>query len=203
MADALITRIDLIRHGEPVGGRKYRGQQDDPLSDKGWQQMRAAVADHCPWDIIITSPLSRCAEFASEVSERHQLTLELEPRFKEIGFGDWEGKTAAEIQTAMPGALEAFWRDPVNEKPSGAEPLVDFQKRIESAWARLLAEHKGKNILIVCHAGVIRMSMQYILGMPIEYVFRIHVANASITRMQIDHDSAKNYPQLIFHHGQL
>ncbi len=199
----LITRVDLIRHGEPVGGRRYRGQLDDPLSEKGWQQMRDAVSDHCPWDTIISSPLSRCAEFATEISERYQRILKLEPNFKEIGFGDWEGKTAVEIQTETPGALEAFWRDPITERPPGAEPLVEFQQRIESAWNNLLAEHKGQNILVVCHAGVIRMSMQYILGMPLENVFRINVANASITRMQIDHASAKNYPQLIFHHGQL
>ena len=40
------TTIDLIRHGEPVGGRKYRGQTDDPLSEKGWAQMWAAVGDY-------------------------------------------------------------------------------------------------------------------------------------------------------------
>jgi len=199
----MITTIDLIRHGEPVGGRKYRGQQDDPLSDKGWQQMRDAVADHCPWDIVITSPLSRCAEFANELSERHQRVLKFEPHFKEIGFGDWEGKTAEDIQAETPGALESFWRDPVKHRPPSAESLIDFQQRIESAWNKLLDHHKGQNILVVCHAGVIRMSMQYILGMPIEHVFRINVANASITRLQIDHGSAKNYPQLIFHHGRL
>jgi alpha-ribazole phosphatase/probable phosphoglycerate mutase len=29
----------MIRHGESVGGRRYRGQLDDPLRDKGWRQM--------------------------------------------------------------------------------------------------------------------------------------------------------------------
>lgn len=199
----MLTTIDLIRHGEPVGGRRYRGQIDDPLSDKGWQQMRDAIADHCPWDTIVTSPLSRCAEFANELSERHQLALKYEPNFKEIGFGDWEGKTASEIQAYMPGALEAFWRDPVNERPPNAEPLIEFQQRIESAWTKLLEHHAGQSILVVCHAGVIRMSLQYILGMPVEHVFRINVANAGISRIQIDHGSEKNYPQLIFHHGRL
>jgi len=199
----MITTVDLIRHGEPVGGRKYRGQLDDPLSEKGWSQMREAVADHCPWDTIITSPLSRCAEFANELSERHQRTLKFEPHFKEIGFGDWEGKTAVEIQTEMPGALEAFWQDPISNCPPGAEPLIEFQKRIESAWDKLLAHHAGQKILVVCHAGVIRMSMQYILGIPLAHVFRINVANAGLTRVQIDLDGEKRYPQLIFHHGRL
>ena len=42
----MLTTIDLIRHGEPVGGRKYRGQTDDPLSEKGWEQMWKAVGDY-------------------------------------------------------------------------------------------------------------------------------------------------------------
>ena len=199
----MITTIDLIRHGEPVGGRRYRGQIDDPLSEKGWRQMRDAVGDNCPWNSIITSPLSRCAEFAHELSERHQLPIKFEPDFKEIGFGEWEGKTAAEIQQAMPGALELFWRDPINARPSGAEPLVDFRQRIETAWQNMLAHHRGQHILVVCHAGVIRMSLQYVLDIPLQHVFRIQVANAGISRIQIDHASERDYPQLIFHHGRI
>ena len=43
------TIIDLIRHGEPEGGRAFRGHSiDDPLSEKGWQQM---------WDVLAKSPL--------------------------------------------------------------------------------------------------------------------------------------------------
>jgi alpha-ribazole phosphatase len=201
----MTTTIDMIRHGEPVGGRKYRGQIDDPLSDKGWQQMRDAVADHCPWDSIISSPLLRCADFANELAERHKLAVSFAPEFMEIGFGSWEGKTANEIQQQTPGALEAFWRDPVNNRPDGAEPLVEFRKRIESAWVKLLSLHTDQHILIVCHAGVIRMSLQYILGMPIENVFRIKVSNAGLTRILVDqgNDQTELYPQLIFHDGKL
>ncbi|MFO7446727.1 MAG: hypothetical protein R6W90_10190, partial [Ignavibacteriaceae bacterium] len=36
-------------------GRRYRGQTDDPLSEKGWQQMREAVGEHRPWDVIVSS----------------------------------------------------------------------------------------------------------------------------------------------------
>lgn len=199
----MITTVDLIRHGEPVGGRKYRGQIDDPLSEKGWQQMRSAVADHKPWDTIISSPLSRCAEFANEVSERHGLSLKLEPQFMEIGFGSWEGLTADEIRQTMPGALEGFWQDPIANRPEGAEPLMDFHERVASAWKKLLQHHTGQHVLVVCHAGVIRMSMQYMLGMPVENVFRIKVSNAGITRILVDEFNGEIYPQLIFHDGEL
>ncbi len=197
------TTVDLIRHGEPVGGRKYRGQIDDPLSDKGWQQMRTAVSDHHPWDVIITSPLSRCQAFAQEVAERHNIPLMQDDRFMEIGFGVWEGKTAQQIMQTQPDILTAFWHDPVNHRPEGAEPLKDFHHRISSAWQAMLETHCGKHVLVVCHAGVIRMSMQYILGMPIEHVFRIQVANAGITRIRVDHDENELFPRLVFHGGQL
>ena len=80
------TTFDLMRHGTPVGGRKYRGQIDDPLSAEGWAQMRAAVAGQCPWDVIISSPLLRCVEFARELAQRHDLALELDDRL--VAFAD-------------------------------------------------------------------------------------------------------------------
>lgn len=197
------TIVDLIRHGEPVGGRRYRGQIDDELSEKGWQQMRNAVADHHPWDVIITSPLVRCQAFAQELSQRHDIDLFEEPRFMEIGFGSWEGKTAQELMQTQPGILQDFWRDPVNHRPQGAEPLVDFQQRIVAFWRDLLVKHIGKHVLVVGHAGSIRMSLQYVLDMPLGHVFRIAVANAGITRIKIDHDGDNMFPQLVFHGGQL
>ena len=57
------TWVDLLRHGEPVGGSRYRGQVDDALSEKGWQQMWQAVAGRGDWQQIITSPLQRCQAF--------------------------------------------------------------------------------------------------------------------------------------------
>ena len=59
-----ITTIDLLRHGEPIGGRRYRGHIDDPLSEYGWSEMWHAVSGETPWQQIITSPLRRCREFA-------------------------------------------------------------------------------------------------------------------------------------------
>ncbi len=51
------TLVDLMRHGEPVGGVRFRGNvTDDPLSNLGWSQMWDAVGDHHPWDQLISSP---------------------------------------------------------------------------------------------------------------------------------------------------
>ena len=199
----MTTIVDLIRHGEPVGGRKYRGQTDDPLSEKGWLQMRTAVGEHQPWQTVLTSPLLRCSEFARELATRHQLPLHTDPRLMEIGFGAWEGKTSTELKATDPDILLRFWQDPITHKPEGAEPAQAFHDRIAAVWQDILAQYANKHTLIVCHAGVIRMTLVYLLGMPIQHVFRIQVANASITRIELDNYQGQWFPRLIFHGGNL
>jgi alpha-ribazole phosphatase/probable phosphoglycerate mutase len=184
-----------MRHGEPVGGRRYRGQVDDPLSDKGWAQMQAAVGDTAPWNRIVSSPLARCRAFAETLAHRHGLTLVLDPRLKEVGFGEWEGKSAAEIEQDAPGALACFKADPVNARPAGAEPLADFHARVAAALDDLLAQHDGQHVLLVGHAGVVRMALAWALDMPLENAYRIEVATASLSRLRFDGGRAS----LIFH----
>lgn len=203
MSDPLSTVVDMIRHGEPVGGKRYRGQIDDPLSEKGWAQMRGAVGDHCPWEQIISSPLSRCAEFARELAERHDLPLHFDERLMEIGFGAWEGQTAAELMAEDPERLMRFWSDPLNNTPPEAETLMDFRARIVAAWDELLEQHAGKHLLVVGHAGQMRMVIRHVLEMPLERMFRIQVDNAALTRIQVDGQGDYQLPRLIFHGGTL
>jgi len=193
------TRIDLLRHGEPVGGHRYRGQIDDPLSDKGWQQMRAAVGDRCDWDVICTSPLRRCAEFAAELAARHGLPLTSDPRLREIGFGSWEGRTADEIRSEDAQRIERFWRDPVANRPEGAETIADFRARVSEAWRELLATHPGKRILLVGHAGITRMVLSLVLDSPPQHMFRIQVENAGLTHIRVRGTGPESFPMLVFH----
>lgn len=192
------TIIDLMRHGEPVGGRRYRGQIDDPLSELGWQQMRDAVPDELPWQAIVTSPLLRCQAFAQELAQTHNLPCHADDRLKEIGFGVWEGMTRDQLRADDPHILQRFFSDPVANRPQGAEVLSDFQQRVCSAIDAVVQTHSGQHILLVAHAGVIRAAISYVLGAPIENMFRIKVSNAAITRLQMTLDSP---PTLLFHEG--
>ena len=138
MSQTPVTLVDIIRHGEPEGGRKYRGQIDDPLSKKGWQQMRDAVADQKPWDVIVSSPLLRCAEFAKELAQRHTLPLEFEERIKEIRWGKWEGSTPEQLNQDDPLTVVRALRDPLNHRPSDAEDMHQFQQRVIDAWNEII-----------------------------------------------------------------
>lgn len=203
MSEQGSTTIDMIRHGEPVGGKKYRGQLDEPLSEKGWRQMWEAVGDHCPWEGVVSSPLCRCADFAAEIAARHDLPLVLDERLKEIGFGEWEGRTATELLDADPEALMRFWTDPMNNAPPGAETLADFRDRVIAAWNDIAETYAGKHLLLVGHAGQMRMVIRHVLDMPLDRMFRIQVPNAGITRISIDGQGPGALPRLVFHAGVL
>ncbi len=201
--ERVTTLVDLMRHGEPVGGSRYRGQMDDPLSSTGWAQMRAAVGQHRPWDAILSSPLSRCLDFAQELAGNTGLPLEIDERLMEIGFGVWQGKTHDEVTQFDPGLQQRFFRDPMSHRPEGAEGLGDFRLRVLSAWNDILNRHAGRHILMVCHAGVIRMVLAHILEIPLSNLFRIKVGNASLTRIECAEQGEEFLGQLVFHGGAL
>jgi len=180
------TQIDLLRHGEPIGGTRYRGQLDDALSEKGWQQMWQTVEGMSDWQQIVTSPLLRCSSFAVALGERLQLPVYVEPRFREVGFGEWEGYTRSELEAFNPGQVARFLQDPVNSRPPGAEPLEEFTGRVQAGFDDLLDRFAGQSVLVVAHAGVIRAIMAYVLEVPPSRMYRIHVANAALSRIRTD-----------------
>jgi len=183
----MTTEISLIRHGTPEGGNLYRGNSiDDPLSEKGWQQMQNAVEAIKPWDIVVSSPMLRCLAFAENYANRHQLEVIVEDNLKEIGFGAWEGFSSQQILDKDPQAIKNFYRDPVSFKPENAEPVTVFQQRISQALERILTQQKDKRVLLVAHAGVIRAAITATMKAPPEAMYKISIGNAAIITIRDD-----------------
>ena len=184
----MTTYIDIIRHGEPVGGRRYRGYSvDDPLTEKGWTQMRAAVPETPQWQHIVSSPLKRCLEFSQELANDLQISFSINDNMKEIGFGDWEGKTPEDILAEDSEALDHFYKDPVNHRPKGAEPLNSFSQRVWAAYQSILEQHHGKHVLVVAHAGVARAITANILKMSLDDVYsRLKIEYGAIIHSAVD-----------------
>jgi alpha-ribazole phosphatase/probable phosphoglycerate mutase len=193
-----ITTIDLLRHGEPLGGRRYRGQIDDPLSENGWNEMwqTVAVLPTPPWQQIISSPLRRCYEFAERLSDRTGIPLDADERLKEVGFGSWEGKTGDELRSTDPEIISRFYHDPIRHRPTGAEPLERFSERVNDALDDCLEKYLGQHLLIIAHAGVIRAIVTRVLSAPLSSMYRLSVATAAITRLQQDGERPLS---IIFH----
>lgn len=181
------TIIDLIRHGEPVGGQKLRGSLDDPLSELGWQQMQQSVRHLQPWENIISSSLSRCHAFALELSLKLELPLLIQPQFQEINFGIWEGVSIKDLMQRQPDALRNYWQNPDDYAPEGSESMDDFLLRIHSAWDQLIDQSRGAHNLLVCHGGVIRAILMRVLSMPKSSMWNIDVPYASVSRLVYHH----------------
>jgi broad specificity phosphatase PhoE len=183
--------VGLLRHGAVEGGEVYRGRTDDPLSIIGRVQMWEAMAGFKRWDRIVSSPLRRCADFATEFAYYHDIPLSLEPGLAELDFGEWEGRSATELMQSSHAALTAFWRDPRNHTPPGGEALVDFRHRVVEAWEALRLTHDGQHLLLVTHGGVIRMLLCHLQGWPLERILEIEVKHAGLFGIQVTQQSVK------------
>lgn len=153
MNNALV--IDALRHGETEFGQRYLGKTDPPLSETGWLQMQSALKLRAPadYDAVYSSPLIRCHSFAQQWCTDTLLTLE--SRIQEYDFGDWDGKTAAEIYLEAPDALARFWDDPIQNPPPNGEPLPLFFARIQAVITELQQSGYAK-VLLITHGGVIK-----------------------------------------------
>jgi alpha-ribazole phosphatase len=190
-----ITTIGLLRHGETVGSPRFCGAMDDPLTELGWAQLREAVKrEGVEWQRVISSPLSRCADFARDLGEQLALPVALDERLREMHFGDWEGRSAAELMTTDAEALSLFWDDPVSNTPAGAEPLLVFQARVLAAWRDILARHPGERILLLSHGGVVRTLLCHLREHPVARLLEFDVRHASMHRVEvIDADGSVHY----------
>lgn len=194
-----ITIIDLLRHGEVEGGDIFRGSTDDKLTDEGWEQMQLTLQGEVNWDVIMTSPLRRCAEFAESLADQESLELEVMDNLQEIDFGDWEGQSPNELLETDNERLKCWWTSPTKTTPPQGEDFHDFRARVLKTLKQITAEHQNKRILLVTHAGVIRVILMYILGMQEENLFRLNVDYAALSTIRMYHDETGTWGTLISH----
>lgn len=179
------TVIDLLRHGEPEGGRMYRGGgTDHVLSQAGWDQMSKSIEENdADWSAIISSPMLRCMDFSKHVAEKRNIPLQIVENLREAGYGSWEGRSPAEIKEGSEEEYWEFFADPVNSRPENAEPLEFFTPRINEVFANILTEYQGQHILLVSHLAVTRAIIGIILGMPLASQQLIDMPYAGMLRV--------------------
>ena len=181
------TRIIAIRHGETAWNvdTRIQGHLDIPLSAKGrWQAERLANAlrDE-PITAIYASDLSRARETAQYVGHSQGLPVIKEVALRERGFGDFEGKTFAEIEVLLPEqSLRWRKRDP-EFYPAGGESLVALRTRVMEVAERLAALHPGELIALVGHGGVMDVLYRAATRLNIQAPRTWTLGNAAINRL--------------------
>lgn len=181
-------KLYIIRHGQTdwnVQGR-IQGRQDIPLNDTGRRQaaMLAKGMEHRPVQVIYSSPQLRAMETAKAVAQSQGAQIIGLADLKEIGYGDWEGRTAEDILKEDRALYEAWWEHPATVAPPGGETLSQVDGRCERAWERIRTEMKG-DTAVVAHGGTLAHFIVHLLeGQP--EAKEIVVGNASITTLEYD-----------------
>jgi phosphoserine phosphatase len=191
-------KILLARHGETPWNAegRYQGQVDIPLSDIGLQQANALGQRLQSLQITraVASPLSRATRTAQlALGETRVAMLTFDAGLLEIGHGDWEGLTTAEIEARDPERLQAWRTTPetVQMPGEGGESIQQVQDR---AWPALQRACAGLGVddtlLIVAHDAVNRVLLCKILGIPLARMWSYRQAPATLNLLEGAHVDA-------------
>ncbi len=177
------TLIYLIRHGESEGNkeRRFRGWEDFPLSENGRKQVKnlGKALRNSGIEVIYSSPLVRAYDTASAVAETTGAKIVVEPAFKSIALGDWEGRTIAEIEKLYPEEFKMWLETPEKLRMPGFEPISQLRRRAMRALNRIVRENQGKTIAVVSHTALLKVIFAGILNLTPPYFWRVQFDTAS------------------------
>ncbi|MEU5462444.1 bifunctional RNase H/acid phosphatase [Streptomyces althioticus] len=178
----------LLRHGEtPLTPQKRfsgSGGSDPSLSGVGREQaekVAAALARRGTVQAIVASPLARTRETARIVAARLGLDVAVEDGLRETDFGAWEGLTFGEVRERYPEDLDAWLASPDAEPTGGGESFAATAARVAEARDKLLAQYRGRTVLLVTHVTPVKMMIRLALGAPPEALFRMELSAASLS----------------------
>ena len=185
-----MIRIILLRHGETtwnIEGR-YQGQEDTPLSERGWDQGRkAALAlKDVPIDRAISSPLSRSYETCRLAADFHHLPVMNDERLTEISHGLWEGIHADEIEARYPEEFRLWHTRPDRVQMPEGENLEDVRKRAREAFDEYAKIYDGETVLVAAHDAVNKAIICDLLGLDMSHFWQIKQDNACINVLECD-----------------
>jgi probable phosphoglycerate mutase len=181
------TRILAIRHGETMWNvdTRIQGHLDIGLNDTGrWQAERLGMAlEGEPITAIYASDLSRAHDTALAVSRHTGVPVQAEPGLRERSFGEFEGRTFAEIETALPEQAQRWRQRDPSFTPAGGESLLMLKARVLSVAARLAAQHPGEQIALFAHGGVIDILYRAATRLDLQAARTWTLGNTAINRL--------------------
>ena len=160
----------FIRHGETswnVEG-KMQGQTDIPLNENGIRlaEETAEGMKEIPFDLCITSPLSRARQTAEIVLGGRKVPIIEDARIEELSFGNWEGIGCRPENYAVPTPIEEFqkfYTEPFAFVPGeGGETILQLCMRTKEFWDEKISDPDlaDKTILIASHGCAVRALLQ-------------------------------------------
>ena len=159
-----VGRVYLLRHGETEWSLtgKHTGRTDVPLTERGRELAAAAgrlVPDlhDPPPALVLTSPRSRAQDTARLAGFRVD---DVDDRLAEWDYGEYEGRTTAEIRETVPGWT--VWTHPC----PGGESADEVGRRADGVIADAADALGRGDVLLVGHGHFSRVLVARWIGLP-------------------------------------
>lgn len=168
--------VHLMRHGPPVRTGLFLGHTDEPALTGDCPIIRGRVAS-LPIRHIVASDLRRASAQAATCACALGVPLTLDPAWRELDFGAWDGLAPASVD---PAAIAAFWSDPDANPPPVGERWSDLRKRVAAALDRLETAS-----LVVTHAGAMRAAVSVLTGLDHRAVWALDLPYRALLTLRI------------------
>ncbi len=143
--------LTLVRHTATAASGTCYGISEVPLA-ASFPAEAAAVIDRLAQPArLVTSPAARCRTLAGLMADRWGLTPVVDPLWREMDFGRWEGVPWDAVPRAE---IDAWLGNLVDARPHGGESVAMLRDRVRAAMAAVREE-----TLVVTHAGPIRAAL--------------------------------------------
>jgi broad specificity phosphatase PhoE len=167
---------------------RYQGWGDPPLAESGRSEaedLRRCLRGE-RFDRVVSSDLARAVETARIALPDAEIRTDA--RFRELGFGAWEGLTWDEC-VARDGGLARRWvADPAACPPPGGEGAAAFEARVGDALDALGSDG---SVAVVTHAGVIHAALARWMGVELRRTFALGLSPCGLTRAELHPGGAR------------
>lgn len=156
----------FTRHGQTNDNVKelYSGTRNVSINKTGklQAQLIAEKLKNVKLDVIYCSPAKRAKQTLKHIIKNHKQTpIIFDNRIMERYHGKLEGKPV----NAMAVGFE-MWSADDNKDIPGLEKITDIYKRVKNFYDEIIPQNKGKNVLVISHGGIYRLTHAYFNGIP-------------------------------------
>jgi len=171
--------IYVCRHGrtEANASGLLLGRANPPLDSVGAKQAAQIAAVIPPGARVISSPLLRCMQTA----EAYSADVEIDDALIELDYGDFDLTSMGDI----PSATMAEWRSNPDFTPPNGESLQQLADRVGHFLDQLSQSAGEQDVAIFSHVSPIKASVAWALGVGIGISWRSHVAQASVSVIEV------------------
>jgi probable phosphoglycerate mutase len=182
-----MTTFALIRHAShDLLGHTIVGRAPVGLGHGGIRQAEALAErfDRSPFQALYSSPLERARATAAPLASRLGLEVQIAAELNEVDFGAWTNRTLADLHDLEEWRRFNLFRSG-SRIPDG-ESMIEVQARMLRLLERLGAAHPDQALGLISHGDVIKATLAYFLGVPLDLFARIEISPASVSIVRIE-----------------